>query len=98
MADTADPEGRGDISIEHLIEHFDLQVEKLVEAGVPPERIADALKVSAVRTGNLYVPIGTINAAAERLKRVADGKIAKTEERSAPHAGPERRGPGRPWS
>ena len=83
MADAADPANRADerqsdfvrpsdFTTEHLIEFFDEVAGKLVRAGVPSERLVDALKLVAIRT--------------EILRR----------ERG--YAGPERRGPGRPWA
>ncbi len=81
MADAADPARRranddaplaGDFTLDQLIDFFDDAAWKLVSAGVPAERLADALKIVATRT--------------EILRR----------EQS--YSGPERRGPGRPWS
>jgi hypothetical protein len=62
MADAADPANRscerndeltihpGDFTTEHLIEFFDDVADKLVRAGVRPERLVDALKLVAIRT------------------------------------------------
>ncbi len=82
MADAADPASRcyadddvpsaGDFTLDQLIAFFDDAAWKLVSAGVPAERLADALKIVATRT--------------EILRREGS------------YSGPERRGPGRPWS
>src|SRR4051794_34547865 len=90
--------------IESLIEVFDGYVRELVDAGVPPDRIAEALKVAAVRARPLprADPIQTLLGAAERLQAVASGNVpgevvgppAVQEAKGRP----ERRGPGRPWS
>ena len=80
MADAAEPAYRaedsprraGDLTLDQLIEFFDDAAWKLVSAGVPAERLADALKIVATRT--------------EILRREGS------------YSGPERRGPGRPWS
>src|SRR3954447_3512335 len=99
MADTADPGARSmaDISTEHLVEFFDRQVEKLVEAGVPPDRLAHALKVAVVRAENLYAPVlrpaDKVSAALDRLRAAAEANLPDSG-----YAGPERRRPGRPWS
>ena len=37
---------RADITAEQLVEFFERMVQKLVEQGVPAERIADALSVT----------------------------------------------------
>ncbi len=60
MADSADPARRyaddeapgsaGDLTLDQLIEFFDDAAWKLVSAGVPAERLADALKIVATRT------------------------------------------------
>ena len=60
MADSADPAYRcpdddpsgraGDLTLDQLIEFFDDAAWKLVSAGVPAERLADALKIVATRT------------------------------------------------
>lgn len=35
--------------IEHLVEYFDRHVEVLIKEGVPPDRIAEALKLTTIR-------------------------------------------------
>jgi hypothetical protein len=40
--------------IEHLIEYFDRHVEMLINEGVPPDRIAEALRLTTVRVEILY--------------------------------------------
>ena len=48
-------EGRfRDVSLETLTTFFDEQVEKLVNRGVPPDRVADALKMVVIRTELLH--------------------------------------------
>jgi hypothetical protein len=61
---------RADITAEQLVEFFERMVQKLVEQGVPAERIADALSVMSVRAGVRYGVVGPskLTAAAERLR------------------------------
>ena len=40
--------------IEHLIKYFDRHVEMLIDEGVPPDRIAEALRLTTVRVEILY--------------------------------------------
>jgi len=42
---------RADITAEQLVEFFERMVQRLVEQGVPAERVADALSVMSVRAG-----------------------------------------------
>ena len=49
---------RADITAEQLVEFFERMVQKLVEQGVPAERIADALSVMSVRAGVRYGVVG----------------------------------------
>jgi hypothetical protein len=93
MADTADPAGQraNDISVEHLIEFFESAVVKLTDAGVPPENLVDALRVALDCAENLLAPPDKLAAVLERLRAVT-GESSEGE-----YAGPERRGPGRPW-
>ncbi len=93
MADTADPAGQraNDISVEHLIEFFESAVVKLTDAGVPPENLVVALRAALARAENLFAPPDNLTAVLERL-RAATGESPEGE-----YAGPERRGPGRPW-
>ncbi len=67
--------------LQALIDLFDNQVEKLVEAGVPPDSIADALKVVATRTQLLHGAsadsLRKLGAVANRLKALADGQNAQ---------------------
>ena len=57
-----------DITAEHLIELFERMVQRLVEQGVPAERIADALSVMSVRAGVRYGVVGPSKLTAERLR------------------------------
>ncbi len=93
MADTADPAAPrpSGIALEQLIEFFESAVVKLTDAGVPAENIVDALRVALARAENLLAPPDKLTAVLERL-RAATGESPKGE-----YAGPERRGPGRPW-
>ncbi len=93
MADTADPAAAraSEISVEHLIEFFESAVVKLTDAGVPAENLVDALRVALARAENLLAPPDKLTAVLERL-RAATGASLEGE-----YAGPERRGPGRPW-
>lgn len=62
-------EGRfRDISLKTLMKFFDEQVEKLVECGVPPDRVADALKMVVIRTEILHnvAALDTLSAVANR--------------------------------
>jgi len=61
---------RADITAEQLVEFFERMVQKLVEQGVPAERIADALSVMSVRAGVRYGVVGPskLTAAVERLR------------------------------
>ena len=61
---------RADITAEQLVEFFERVVQKLVEQGVPAERITDALSVMSVRAGVRYgvVSQSKLTAAAERLR------------------------------
>jgi hypothetical protein len=40
--------------IEHLVKYFDRHVEMLINEGVPPDRIAEALRLTTVRVEILY--------------------------------------------
>jgi hypothetical protein len=40
--------------IEYLIEYFDRHVEMLINEGVPPDRIAEALRLTTIRVEILY--------------------------------------------
>jgi hypothetical protein len=40
--------------IEHLVEYFDRHVEVLIKEGVPPDRIAEALKLTTIRVVILH--------------------------------------------
>ena len=93
MADTADPAAprTSEISVEHLIEFFESAVVKLADAGVPAEDLVAALKVALARAENLLAPPDKLTAVLERI-RAATSAIPERE-----YAGPERRGPGRPW-
>ena len=76
-----------DVSIEHLIRFFDRQVEKLVEGGVPVDRVADALKMAAIRTEILHnvAALDTLSAVGNRgeLRQGADAleKLAAVAKR-----------------
>jgi hypothetical protein len=61
---------RADITAEQLVEFFERVVQKLVEQGVPAERITDALNVMSVRAGVRYGVVGPskLTAAVERLR------------------------------
>jgi hypothetical protein len=81
-------EGRfRDVSLETLIEFFDEQVEKLVKCGVPPDRVADALKMTVIRTEILHnvAALDTLSAVANRgeLRHGADAleKLAAVAKR-----------------
>ena len=83
-----------DVSLETLIKFFDEQVEKLMERGVPSDRLADALKMVAIRTELLHnvAALDTLSAvgnrgdlrhsaeALERLAAVAKRLKALAEE------------------
>ena len=40
--------------IEHLVEYFDRHVQVLIKEGVPPDRIAEALKLTTIRVVILH--------------------------------------------
>lgn len=79
--------------LQALIDLFDHQVQKLVEAGVPASSIADALKVVATRTEILHGGIDS----RDKLATVAE-RLRRLSPEVEPYTGSERRGPGRPWS
>jgi hypothetical protein len=93
MADSADPAAPrvGEISVEHLIGFFESAVVKLTDAGVPPENLVDALRVALDCAENLLAPPDKLTAVLERLRAVTEASP------ESEYAGPERRGPGRPW-
>jgi hypothetical protein len=62
---------RANITVETLIEFFEQQVRKLVEGGVPADRVAEALSATSVRAGVHYGLEGT---ASSRLRRSAFGR------------------------
>jgi hypothetical protein len=81
-------EGRfRDVSIETLTTFFDGQVEKLVNRGVPPDRVVDALKLVVIRTEILHyvAALDTLSAVANRgdLRHGADAleKLAALAKR-----------------
>ena len=65
---------RADITAEQLVEFFERMVQKLVEQGVPAERIADALSVMSVRAGVRYSVVGQskLTVAVERLRAASE--------------------------
>ena len=95
MSDAADPADRRlrDVSLETLIKFLDEQVEKLVDCGVPPDRLADALKMAAIRTELLHnvTALDTLSAVANRgeLRHGADAldKLAAVAKRLKALAG-----------
>src|SRR6185503_3736478 len=70
---------RANITVEHMIEFFEQQVRKLVEGGVPADRVAEALSATSVRAGVHYGLEGhsKLTAAAERLRVASERAVSK---------------------
>jgi hypothetical protein len=66
--------------IEHLIEYFDWHVEVLITEGVPPDRIAEALRLATVRVEILHGG-GANQDGQARSPRPARYEAAVTSER-----------------
>ncbi len=71
------------ITVETLIEFFEQQVRKLVEGGVPADRVAEALSVAGIRAGIHYglEGQGKLTAAAERLRVASARTHAQSSEK-----------------
>ena len=71
---------RANINVETLIEFFEQQVCKLVEGGVPADRVAEALSVAGIRAGIHYGLEGQskLTAAAERLRVASERTRAQS--------------------
>ncbi len=94
-----------DFSVEVLIEFWDRQVRKLVEAGIPADRIANSLWVVGSHAETIHAsdPKQKPTATTERMCAAAQPDNPDEEatvDQTGEEAGgrPERRGPGRPWS
>ena len=74
---------RANITVEHLIEFFEQQVRKLVEGGVPADRVAEALSATGVRAGVHYGLEGQskLTAAAERLRVASERTRAQPAQK-----------------
>ena len=95
MADSADPANRPNFTHEQLVAFFGRAVEKLVAAGVPPDLLVSALKQAATDAEILHSKSQRkLDVAAQRLQAVAEAGLRE----EGGYAGPDRRGPGRPWA
>ena len=74
---------RTNFTVETLIELFEQQVRKLVDGGVPADRVAEALSVTSVRAGIHYGLEGQskLTAAAERLRIASERTRAQSSEK-----------------
>jgi hypothetical protein len=79
--------------LQALIDLLDKLTERLVGAGVEPERVADAYKIAAARAEYRSSP-ASVRDAAERVRAAAEASLSG----KGAYSGPERRRPGRPWS
>ncbi len=104
MSDLSRRSPAADFSVEVLIEFWDRQVRKLVEAGIPADRIANSLWVVGSHAETIHAsdpkqkPTTT-----ERMRDAAqldhpDDETAVDQAGDEAGGRPERRGPGRPWS
>jgi hypothetical protein len=82
-----------EVTVDVLIRLWDGYVQKLVDAGVGANLIAESLWAAGSRAESLHATgsaLEKLDAAAERLENVTG--------ETGGYSGPERRGPERPWS
>ena len=82
-----------EVTVEVLISLWDGYVQKLLGAGVAANLVAESLWAAGSRAESLHATgsaLEKLEAAADRLENVTGDHCG--------YSGPERRGPGRPWS